>query len=304
MTGAAGFIGAAVVRALAARGDQVLATDLGPGAGAPGVHWTALDITDAPALRALLLARRPDAVVHAAALVGVLAALDDPVRMARVNVEGALNLFEAMRAAGVRRCLHISSEEVYGAFRGPLADEQHPQEPVLAYGIFKSAVERLGRDYARVHGLSLVNLRPSWVYGPGLPRNRIPKVLLEAALDGRPLHLDGGAGAAIDHTWLGDVVAGILAALDHPQPPHDAYNLGSGRAVTVGQMAALVCELVPGARLSVGPGPYRYAGRVEMVAKGALDVSRAYRDLGWQPRHDLRAGLQAYLEWMRATRAT
>jgi nucleoside-diphosphate-sugar epimerase len=204
----------------------------------------------------------------------------------------------------VKRCIHISSEEAYGAFRADQIDETHPLDPVLPYGICKATVEQLGRSYRALHGLEVVNLRTSWVYGPGLPRDRIPKNLVDAALAGRRLHIPTGAQAAIDHTYVDDVVAAILKALDQQRHRYDAYNVASGAAATVSDLVAIVRELVPGAQLSVGPGPYRHGDRVEMVRKGALDVSRAAVELGWKPRYDIRTGLAAYVRAVRETRST
>jgi nucleoside-diphosphate-sugar epimerase len=245
---------------------------------------------------------KPDAVLHCAAVVGVLSSLASPINVVRVNIEGSLNVFEAMRLGGVRRCVHISSEETYGAFRADKIDETHPLDPVLPYGICKVAVEQLGRSYRDLHGLEVINLRTSWVYGPGLPRHRIPKNLVEAALAGRKLHIASGADVAIDHTYVDDMVSAMLAALDHKQHRYDAYNVASGTAPTVSEIVGIVRELVPGAQLSVGPGPYRHGDQVEMVRKGALDVSRASFELGWRPRYDIRRGLAAYIEAMRAAR--
>jgi nucleoside-diphosphate-sugar epimerase len=306
VTGGGGFLGAATVRSLLARGDTAIAfdTQLGHLADArlpqnlirvPG------DITDMANVAQAVLVHKPEAVIHCAAVVGVLSSLGSPTTIVRINIEGSLNVFEAMRLGGVKRCIHISSEEAYGAFRADKIDETHPLDPVLPYGICKATVEQLGRSYRDLHGLEVVNLRTSWVYGPGLPRDRIPKNLVDAALAGRKLHIPTGAQAAIDHTYVDDVVAAILKALDHQHHRYDAYNVASGAAPTVSDLVAIVRELVPGAELSVGPGPYRHGDRVEMVRKGALDVSRAAAELGWKPRYDIRTGLAAYVRAMRET---
>jgi UDP-glucose 4-epimerase len=300
VTGGSGFLGAATVRALLARGDTAIAFDAQPG---PAMHAGADDrlirvtgdITDAPVLLHAVLDHKPDAVIHCAAIVSVLSSIENPLRVLRVNIEGALNVFEAMRHGAIKRCIHISSEEAYGAFRTDPIDEEHPFDPVLPYGICKAAVEQFGRTYRDLHGLEVINLRPSWIYGPGLPRDRIPKNLVDAALAGRALHIPAGADSAIDHTYIDDVVAAILLALDHPRHRHDAYNVGSGVAVTISELIAVVRELVPGARLSVGAGPYRHGNRIEIVRKGALDVSRAEAEFGWRPRFDIRAGLAAFV---------
>jgi UDP-glucose 4-epimerase len=303
VTGADGFLGAAVSRALLERGDAVVAFDTRMSQRHPArpAQLTQVigDITDMAALARVMLEQRPDAVLHAAAIVGVLSSLGSPVHIVRVNVEGSLNVFEAMRLAGVRRCIHISSEEAYGEFHADPIPETHPLDPVLPYGICKATVEQLGRTYRDLHGLEVINLRTSWVYGPGLPRDRVPKTLLEAAIAGRALHVPSGADVAIDHTTIDDFVSGVIAALDHHTHRFDAYNIASGQATTLTQIIDIVRALVPGAQLSAGPGPYRHGDRVEAVKKGALDVSRAKAELGWAPQYDMRAGLSAYLSSLR-----
>ncbi len=302
VTGSSGFLGAAVTRALLARGDTAIGfdTQVRQGDSADGrLVQVAGDITDSKRVAQTVAAHGPDAVIHCAAVVSVLSSIDNPIQIARVNIEGSLNVFEAMRLGNVRRCIHISSEEAYGAFRADKIDETHPLDPVMPYGICKAAVEQFGRTYRDLHGLEVINLRPSWVYGPGLPRSRIPKNLIDAALTGGKLHIASGADSAIDHTYVDDAVAAILATLDHPHHRYDAYNVGSGAAVSVSEMIAIVRELVPGAELSVGPGPYRHGDRIEIVRKGALDVSRAAAEFGWRPRFDIRAGLAAYVKAVR-----
>jgi nucleoside-diphosphate-sugar epimerase len=214
----------------------------------------------------------------------------------RVNVEGSLNLFEAMRLSGVRRVVHISSEEVYGPFEAPLIDEEHPCRPLMAYGISKLAVEHLGRSYGRLYGLECINVRTCWVYGLGLPRPRVPKTLVDAALGGRPLHLPSGGDFRVDHVYFADTVQGVLLALDKDEHPFDVYNIATGQAPSLAEIIDIVKDLVPGADVSVGPGDYRFDERVGPVPKGALDVARAREHLGYAPSYDIRKGLAAYVE--------
>ena len=182
VTGGGGFLGAAAARALIARGDTAIAFDTqltqlaeaGPGERSVRIVG---DITDMANVAQAMAVHKPDAVLHCAAIVGVLSSLGSPINVVRVNVEGSLNVFEAMRLCGIRRCIHMSSEEAYGPFRADKIDETHPLDPVLPYGICKVAVEQFGRTYHALHGLEIINLRTSWVYGPGLPRDRIPKNL-------------------------------------------------------------------------------------------------------------------------------
>ncbi|UCH46573.1 MAG: NAD(P)-dependent oxidoreductase [Betaproteobacteria bacterium] len=303
ITGGGGFLGNAVANALVARGDTAVAFDTHFSLdGAPeSDHHIRLggDITDMAALAQVVRKHRPEVVIHCAAIVGVLSSIGSPINIVRINVEGSINVFEAMRLGDIKRCIHISSEEAYGEFRSHRMDESHPLEPVLPYGICKATVEQLGRTYRDLHGLEVINLRTSWVYGPGLPRDRIPRNMVLAALEGRALHIAHGAQSAIDHTYVDDWVTAVLAALDHAEHRYDVYNVSSGHSCTVKELAEIVTELVPGAEISVGPGMYRHGNQIELVRKGALDISRADAELGWKPRFDIRSGLAAYIKALR-----
>jgi len=307
VTGGGGFLGLALVQALAARGDTAIAFDTSfPPAFQGGERAIAArgDITDPANVAQVFKAHRPDAVIHCAAIVGVLASLGSPLTMVRVNVEGMLHVLEAMRLFDVRRILHISSEETYGAFHADRIDEEHPQRPLMAYGASKLAAEHFARSYHDQHGMEVIHLRTSWVYGASLPRSRVPKNLIDAALAGRSLHIETGGDSRIDHTYVDDFVSGTLAALDHEQHPFDVYHIASGTAPTLYEMVEAVKAAVPGARVSIGPGVYRHADRIEIPRKGALDVSRAFATFGWAPRYPLREGIAAYVAAARAAQPT
>lgn len=306
VTGGAGFLGAEVVQALAERGDEVVAFDVAVSerlADLVGRHEAVSavtgELTEWHHVAALLQRFQPHGIVHCAAIVGVPASVANPLRTMQVNVEGTLHVLEAMRLFEVPRLVHISSEEVYGPFQGAAAHEEDTPRPLHAYGVSKLAVEHLGRGYRERHGVECINLRTCWVYGPRLPRPRIPKTLLDAALAGRELHLERGGDFAVDHTHVSDAVQGVLAALDKAEHPYDVYNIGSGTAPTLSEIVAIISELVPGARISVGPGNYLHGGEVPAVPKGALDLSRAREVLGYAPRFDIRRGLADYIEQAR-----
>ncbi|HSB72373.1 MAG TPA: SDR family NAD(P)-dependent oxidoreductase [Candidatus Methylomirabilis sp.] len=306
VTGGAGWLGTAVVRRLAARGDAVVVLDnFQAGAAAnlegfgPNVRLIAGDITDLSGLLHLVKEHRIQRIVHAAAIVSVVSSLAAPSHVTRVNIGGTLNVLEAMRLFDVERTVHISSEETYGDFRYEPVDEDHPLAPTAPYGITKVASEHLGRFYRTQHRTDFISVRTSWVYGPGLPRMRIPRSLIEAALGNRPLHLPRGGDARIDHTYLDDCVEGILLALDRPSHPHDVYNIGSGQSWSTAEMVAMLRELVPGTDLTVGPGPHWFTHQMMAPKKGALDITRARSVLGYEPKYDLRQGLTAYIEWYR-----
>jgi nucleoside-diphosphate-sugar epimerase len=308
VTGGCGWLGAAIVRALLARGDAVVATDLAisPAIGAlaarePRLAAQAADMGEWHQVLRLFETHRPDAVIHTAAIVGVVQAADIPLKALRVNVEGSINLFEAMRLSGVKRVVHISTEETYGDFLAPVIDEDHPQKPVSVYGLTKLTTEHYGRVYSRDFGLECINVRTCWVYGPHLPRLRMPRTFVEAALRSEPFHQADGGNLAVDQVYIDDTVQGVLLALDKPHHRFDAYNVATGVAPTIRDTADAVNRAIPGARITVGDsGPYRHGGVVLSAVKGALDISRARRELGYEPRFDLQKGIEATIEATRA----
>jgi nucleoside-diphosphate-sugar epimerase len=301
VTGAGGWLGNAIVQALLDRGDSVVAVDLAIppamtelAASEPRLAVAVADLGEWHQVVRLFEMHRPDAVIHAAAIVGVIQGADIPLTALRVNVEGAVNLFEAMRLLKVKRVIHVSTEETYGDFQSALIDEDHPQKPLSVYGLTKLAAEHYGRVYSRDHGLECINVRTCWVYGPHLPRLRMPRTFVEAALRGEPFHQPDGGNLAVDQVYIADTVAGVLLALDKPEHRFDAYNIATGRAPTLRDTADAVNRAIPGAKITVGDsGPYRHGGKVLSAVKGALDISRARAELGYEPQYDLQRGIEA-----------
>jgi nucleoside-diphosphate-sugar epimerase len=309
VTGGAGFIGSGVAKALAARGDDVVAFDIArtPKLDAVlaqhrNVEFIRGEITEWPQAASIMQTRKPEAVVHCAAIVGVTNSLASPIGTFRVNVDGSLNVMEAMRLFGVKRMVNLSSEETYGIFETERIDETHPNRPLQPYGISKYAVERLSCDYVSLHGREVLHVRTCWVYGPGLPRPRVPKTLVDAAVAGTKLHLEGGGDYRVDHTYVDDCVDGIIRVLDKPKHRHDVYHIATGEAPSLAEIVDYVKEIVPGADLKIGPGGYRFVDGTEAVRKGALDITRARAELGYEPRYPIKKGLAAYIEATRAGR--
>lgn len=309
VTGGCGWLGGAIVRALLERGDAVIAADI---AVSPAMTALAasnnrlltesVDLGEWHQVVRLFQKHRIDAVVHTAAIVGVVFAAGAPIKSLRVNVEGSINVFEAMRLSGVRRVVQISTEETYGDFLARKIDEEHPQKPTSVYGLTKLAAEHYGRVYARDHGLECINIRTCWVYGPHLPRLRLPRTFIEAALRGEPYHQAEGASLAVDQVYIDDTVAGVLLALDKDNHRFDAYNIATGEAPTLRDTAEAVNQAIPGARITVGDsGVYRHGGVVPTAVKGALDISRARTELGYEPKYDIKKGIEATIAATRAT---
>jgi nucleoside-diphosphate-sugar epimerase len=307
VTGAAGFIGAAVVDALCKRGDRVVATDISMTQAMKslldtheGLTFQSVEITEWPQIATLVQTVKPDGIIHCAAVVGVTNSLASPIGTFRINVEGSLNVFECMRLFGVKRVVHLSSEETYGVFEADTIDETHPNRPLKPYGISKYAVEQLAKGYADQYGLECIHVRTCWVYGPGLPRPRVPKTLVDAAVQGYPLHLASGGDFKVDHVYIDDCVSGILGAFDHPKHEFDVYHVSSGEVTTLKDIVQLIRDYVPDADISIGSGNYSFIDGTVTVRKGALSPKRAEKAFGYKPRYFMRKGLQAYIDYERA----
>jgi nucleoside-diphosphate-sugar epimerase len=296
-------LGSAFAEALAARGDTAVAFDTAFVHGlkeGPNLRLVQGDVTDAAGVISAMKKDNIDGVIHAAAIVGPAPSRQMSTTVVRVNLVGSINVFEAARILGISRVVHMSSEEVYGRYADPIVTEDSPTFPEMPYGATKLATEHFGRSWRTMYGLDVINLRIAWAYGPRLPRQRIPKILVDAAVNGQMLHLPEGADSRVDHTYVDDIVAGTLAALDHPKHPFDTYNVGTGKSWSVTEMVSILKSLVPGARISVGPGDLKHPGGVAMPRKGALDSTRAAEVFGYKAKYDLRAGLEAYLRAARA----
>src|SRR5450759_3707422 len=291
ITGGAGFIGFGVAKALAARGDQVIAFDIARSTRLDSeiaqhrkIEFIQVEISEWPQVVGLVQSRKPDAVVHCAAIVGVPNSLASPIGTFRVNVDGSLNVFEAMRLCGVRRVVNLSSEETYGIFDKDKIDETHPNRPLKPYGISKYAVERLACDYVSAYGMEIIHVRTCWVYGPGLPRPRVPKILIDAAVAGRKLHLPNGGDFRVDHVYIDDCVDGIVKALDKPSHRYDVYHISTGEAPSLAEIVALsrssrrvpISRSVRG-RISSSTAPKRCA-RARSTSRARAPSSATSRD--------------------------
>ncbi|MEU6729411.1 NAD(P)-dependent oxidoreductase [Nonomuraea wenchangensis] len=292
VTGGAGFLGHPLVRGLAGLGERVVSFDRRTrGSLPPSVTEIVGDVTDQSHLEHVLRTYAVTEVVHAAAVVGVTASVAGLPTAVNVNVDGAVALFEAVcRVGRVRRVVDLSSEETYGHFvRDPIREDD-PALPISPYGITKYAVERLGDYYADQHGLPYAAVRLCWVYGPGFPRRRLPHPWLQDAADGRPSRLAHGGDQRIDFTYVDDVINGILLVLHAERLSHRAYNLSTGHAVDLRELAAEIAKLRPSWQVDLGDGPLELAPGVTAARKGALDITRA-RALGYTPRVPLPEGL-------------
>lgn len=301
VTGGAGFIGSELVRQLHARGDRVLIVDnlvngrrehvadvLGD-----RVVLREADVRDIDALRAIL--PKVGVVFHLACL-GVRHSIHSPHENHEVNADATLRLLEACREAGVPRFVYVSSSEVYGTARWVPMTEEHPTLPYTVYGASKLAGECYARAYFRTYGFPTVVVRPFNTYGPrghheGDSGEVIPKFLLRA-LAGRPLIVFGDGSQTRDFTFVSDTVAGILLAGESDATVGETINLGSGREISINDLARTV-----GAVTARTVTVEHDAPRPGDVLRLCAAVTRATSLLEYSPRVSLEEGLRRLIAW-------
>ena len=294
VTGASGFIGANLTRALLAVDAEVHALvrtegvlDVLPADAA--VHRA--DLRDPGALARAVVSARPDVVFHLAAGPGHPVDAAGRAAMVQDTVVGTANLLEALR--GPRpRLVHVGGALEYGHCRRPLRETDAPA-PVTFRGAAKSAATLLALEHAHATGTPVTVLRPFAVYGPWERPPRFVPAVVQAALRGEPIPVTAG-GEGRDYVFVGDVVDGCLLAATSPRAVGEVFNVGTGRLTTneelVGRLAA-----VSGFELDVRLGAHE--PRPWDAGTWVADPTKAAEVLGWQPAHDLDAGLAETVAW-------
>lgn len=301
VTGAAGFVGAALVRRLLARGDDVTAL-AAPGsdrwrlAAAAGETAVAeVDLRDADAVARALRDARPELVFHLAAH-GAYSWQRSLPRMVETNVAGFAHLAEAALDAGARALVAAGSSSEYGLKDHAPPEDELP-EPNSAYAATKASATLLGGWLARERGAAVATLRLYSAYGPWEEPRRLMPALVAHALDGRLPPL-ANPSIARDFVYVDDVCDAFLLAAERAQPgAGEVFNVGSGRQTTLRELVA-VARRVFG--IDEEPDWAAYPARDWDTDVWVADPRRAHDQLGWRARTPLEAGLRAFAGWMRA----
>lgn len=326
VTGVAGFIGSHVARALLARGDAVVGIDnlndysplalkqdrlaavarTAEEAGA-SFDFHRIDFADMGALTESLAGVELARIVHLGAQAGVRYSITNPHAYVASNLAGHLNLLELGRARQVAHLVYASSSSVYGTSPElPFRVEARVDFPISLYAATKKADELMSEAYAHLYRLPQTGLRFFTVYGPwGRPEMAVWG-FTEKILTGRPIEVFNHGRMRRDFTYIDDIVAGVVAALDAPPPddgaekaggsvsPHRLYNIGNNRAEELETLIALIeqacgCSAERIDRpMQPGDVPATYA-----------DLAAITRDLGFAPATPLAVGIPRWVEWFR-----
>ncbi|MFT4095674.1 MAG: GDP-mannose 4,6-dehydratase [Rhodoblastus sp.] len=296
ITGGCGFVGVNLARKLVGRpGVRVRVFDnesLGKREHLEGVECEFIhgDIRDRAALDAAL--KGVDTVVHLAADTRVMDSIADPVFNFKANVEGSLNLLEAMRAAKVGRLVNASTGgAIIGAAIGAV-NEKMVAAPMSPYGASKLAVEGYCSAYSESYGVRSVSLRFSNVFGPqSYHKGSVVAAFLKQILQGKPLIVYGDGSQVRDYVFVGDLCEGILRGIESDVT--GPVQLGSGIGLTLNDLIAEMREVVAPRTFEVDYRPFR-AGEVHTTF---CDITKAREVLGFDPRTSLRDGLRQTWEW-------
>lgn len=312
VTGAAGFIGSHVSKALIARGDRVIGIDnlndyydvrlkearLAQLQKLPEFSFRKLDITDKEAIFALCEgAPEITGIVHLAAQAGVRYSLINPFAYIQTNVMGHTVMMEAARKLpNLRHTVYASSSSVYGSstdFPFSLADRV--DTPNSLYAATKRADELIGRTYAHLYKMPLTGLRFFTVYGPWGRPDMAAYIFATKITAGEPIPVFNKGEMWRDFTFVEDIVSGVLAALDHVPAgdvPHKVYNLGNHRCEKLTDFIAEI-EKAMGKRAVMRFEPIQPGD----VPKTYADISESQRDLGFNPKTPISEGIPRFIRW-------
>lgn len=311
VTGVAGFVGSRLARALLERGDHVVGidnlndyysivhkqrhlADLRP---SDRFTFVQMELSDSAALLELMRTHAPTSVAHLAAMAAVRYSVAHPLIYGTVNVQGSMNLFDAARQAGNPRLVLASTGSTYGANTPvPFVETAAADRPLAPYPASKRAMELMAHSFHHLFKMPVTILRFFNVYGPHGRPDMMPWQWTRSILRGEPLTLYNGGKLKRDWTYVDDIVAGFIAALDRPLE-YEIINLGCSNPVENLQFVRTLEKLLD-RQATIIDAPCPASEPLVTYA----DISKARRLLGYEPKVNIEEGLGRFIAWARAER--
>jgi nucleoside-diphosphate-sugar epimerase len=302
VTGAAGFIGANLVRQLLAHGADVVGLVRAGGSSTrveqvdERVELVAADMRSGRDVEAAVARARPELAVNLAMTAGHPLSPDERLAQLEVSVLGTARLVESLALTGCTRLVHVGSSLEYGSKLEPMREED-VLAPTVPRGAAKAAATHVCLVWARTLKVSALVLRPFSVYGPWEPESRFVPSVLRAAIEGSVLPLTE-PGIVHDFVYVDDVAEAILLGLTAPRETSGCVvNIGSGVQTTNEELVEIVGRVV-GRKIKIQPGAY--AVKPHDSTWWSADVERARLVLGWTASTTVEQGLRRMLAWMEA----
>ncbi|HMK46311.1 MAG TPA: NAD-dependent epimerase/dehydratase family protein [Methanocella sp.] len=297
VTGGFGQVGSYICEALVRSNAKVTVLDNLSSNGIiemPGVNFIRGDIRNPTIVRQMV--KDADAIVHCAAQIYIAASIVDPIFDAENNIIGTLNLLNAAREANVERFVYFSSAATYGdPIRLPV-DESHPQNPLSPYGVSKLSGEKYALAYSAVYGIPATVIRPFNIYSPrqnpSNPYSGVISKFIDRTSQGLSPVIFGDGTATRDFVSVHDVVDMVLLLLKKNSAVGKAFNCGTGKATSVGDLAHTIIDLYGYTNVK----PEMQADRPGDIKYSYADISRAKELLGYLPKVGLTEGLREIIE--------
>ncbi len=301
ITGGNGFIASHLVDSLAASGYGITVLDVYPRPYDPlpqSVNFVQGTLQDIHLIRRTLEDHRIDLVYHAAWANIAETALKDPVADVQTNLVASINLLSACRDTGVKRVMYLSSGgTVYGLPKHNPISEDHPTDPINAYGITKLMVEKYLRMFHYLYGLEYTILRPSVPYGPRqnpFHHQGVIAVFIYKALKKEQVTIFGNGEVVRDYFFIGDLTRALVASKDIAfNPIKNTFNLGGIQPYSLNDLVIKI-ESVLGIKMHMKYEPARKFD----VPHIQLDTSSAQSHLNWRPSVSLEDGIQRTADWL------
>lgn len=305
VTGAGGFIASHLAERLVELGADVRAM----------VHYNALgswgwlddsalagqmqvfagDVRDRDSVRAAVDGRA--VVFHLAALIAIPYSYSAPSSYVETNITGTLNVLQAVRESGAARMVHTSTSETYGTARYAPIDEGHPLQGQSPYSASKIGADKMAEAFYRSFGVPVTTVRPFNTFGPRQSARAVIPTIITQLLAGQELRL-GSLHPTRDLNYVANTVDGFLRAAEVDAAVGQVINLGSGREISIGDLAQLIAQLM-GVEFRLHSETQRVRPEKSEVERLIADNRLAKEILDWEPRVSLEEGLEKTIAWIK-----
>ncbi len=305
VTGAGGFIGSHLTERLIQSGAKTRAlvryTSYGSrgwldtSAMLPDIEIMTGDVRDRDSMRKAF--KGVDAVFHLAALIAIPYSYDLPQSYVEANVQGTLNILELARENNLERVVNTSTSEVYGTAQYVPIDESHPLVGQSPYSASKIGADKMAESYHLSFGLPVITVRPFNTYGPRQSARAVIPTIITQALAGRDIKL-GSLTPTRDLNYVADTAEAFLHLASSDAAIGRTLNAGSGREITIGDLAKLICELT-GSKASVSQDEARIRPNASEVERLLCDITETKSVTGWTSAVPLEEGLKRTIAWFK-----